>query len=486
MIDPQIAADKSKVKLLRKLVRKTKHLKQSSEKKLLCSKDAKVACNRVEEVSVNGTARKCQMIQLTEGRYNVAWVCDADAKSCMRCDARFSFFFRRHHCRLCGYVTCGRCSNVRLEVVCMKETGGSRVCNECLLRPSLSSYTVATTSHRDNDHLGVHNEEFHGEEVGSILAVDKGDSDTQREAEEIDTNDTCSVSCHSSVSNPPENNPEILVRNVSIDSSCSSPCDGGVDYSATCTVPTATPDPSSGIAVLATPGVDNNVTPPATSGGAQQLGQPFRVRNASIHTISTNAMQTSMAFGCWRYKFGSNAEVASNNDALRNGDDACYLDLDSPMSSLLPNVADALNGVAVDDVSLAVVDESQHSPSSLTIPPASPIDLDSSMVSDILPINDDLNTSAITPFFTRRVPAAHEGDSDDSLSMSTPVHNQGLEAWTPSYIHNTSAAYTPYTPINPFVHKRLSLMRHDNDGVLYKNDMSLVDSDDSFVASPAK
>jgi len=38
------------------------------------------------------------------------WVDDKDAASCMRCDVRFTIFVRRHHCRLCGYVVCSKCS----------------------------------------------------------------------------------------------------------------------------------------------------------------------------------------------------------------------------------------------------------------------------------------------------------------------------------------------------------------------------------------
>lgn len=54
------------------------------------------------------------------------WMKDEDASSCLHCHKRFGVITRRHHCRLCGKVFCGRC--------CEKATryGGVRVCVPCL------------------------------------------------------------------------------------------------------------------------------------------------------------------------------------------------------------------------------------------------------------------------------------------------------------------------------------------------------------------
>lgn len=41
------------------------------------------------------------------------WVPDELAEQCMQCQTLFSFFQRRHHCRLCGKVFCGRCCAVK-------------------------------------------------------------------------------------------------------------------------------------------------------------------------------------------------------------------------------------------------------------------------------------------------------------------------------------------------------------------------------------
>lgn len=44
-------------------------------------------------------------VAITElGHVAPRWVPDADAPTCMQCDARFTFTKRRHHCRACGKV----------------------------------------------------------------------------------------------------------------------------------------------------------------------------------------------------------------------------------------------------------------------------------------------------------------------------------------------------------------------------------------------
>ena len=47
------------------------------------------------------------------GKANEHWVKDSMASSCMGegCTVRFSFSERRHHCRNCGRVFCGKCSS---------------------------------------------------------------------------------------------------------------------------------------------------------------------------------------------------------------------------------------------------------------------------------------------------------------------------------------------------------------------------------------
>ncbi|KAG9392836.1 FYVE zinc finger [Carpediemonas membranifera] len=75
---------------------------------------------------------------LTPSPYNMAilkkkndWLSDENSASCMLCDAEFSFFNRRHHCRRCGRLFCNSCMKTGIWVG--KETVLERVCNLCHL-----------------------------------------------------------------------------------------------------------------------------------------------------------------------------------------------------------------------------------------------------------------------------------------------------------------------------------------------------------------
>ncbi|KAI7880734.1 FYVE-domain-containing protein [Lichtheimia hyalospora FSU 10163] len=44
------------------------------------------------------------------------WEADRHASECRRCNRRFNFLVRRHHCRRCGLVVCDRCSSHRIRL----------------------------------------------------------------------------------------------------------------------------------------------------------------------------------------------------------------------------------------------------------------------------------------------------------------------------------------------------------------------------------
>ncbi|CAC5405983.1 Lateral signaling target protein 2 homolog,Lateral signaling target protein 2 [Mytilus coruscus] len=61
------------------------------------------------------------------------WVPDEQAISCTSCQAIFTFVRRRHHCRNCGKIFCGQCSNNNVPLPHFGHSTPVRVCNRCFM-----------------------------------------------------------------------------------------------------------------------------------------------------------------------------------------------------------------------------------------------------------------------------------------------------------------------------------------------------------------
>jgi len=61
------------------------------------------------------------------------WVPDKAAPNCSNCQAAFTLFKRRHHCRRCGNVVCDKCSPHRWYLPHIDATRAQRMCNNCYL-----------------------------------------------------------------------------------------------------------------------------------------------------------------------------------------------------------------------------------------------------------------------------------------------------------------------------------------------------------------
>lgn len=60
------------------------------------------------------------------------WVPDSLSHTCYICGSKFTFIVRKHHCRQCGHVICGKCSSRKKE---LPGRGKKRVCDECYDKP---------------------------------------------------------------------------------------------------------------------------------------------------------------------------------------------------------------------------------------------------------------------------------------------------------------------------------------------------------------
>ncbi|XP_071780418.1 zinc finger FYVE domain-containing protein 9 [Centroberyx gerrardi] len=64
------------------------------------------------------------------GEVAPVWVPDSQAPVCMKCDVKFTFTKRRHHCRACGKVFCAACCSLKCRLMYM-DRKEARVCVTC-------------------------------------------------------------------------------------------------------------------------------------------------------------------------------------------------------------------------------------------------------------------------------------------------------------------------------------------------------------------
>lgn len=61
------------------------------------------------------------------------WIPDDQSAMCMSCKTPFTFVRRRHHCRNCGKIFCGRCSSNAVSLPHFGHSKPVRVCNRCFM-----------------------------------------------------------------------------------------------------------------------------------------------------------------------------------------------------------------------------------------------------------------------------------------------------------------------------------------------------------------
>ena len=87
-------------------------------------------CNNLELDEIKSKLNEFNDDQKTLGILAPVWIPDADVNDCMKCNSKFTFRKRRHHCRGCGLLFCATCCNLRLNLP-YKPKVQSRVCNLC-------------------------------------------------------------------------------------------------------------------------------------------------------------------------------------------------------------------------------------------------------------------------------------------------------------------------------------------------------------------
>ncbi|CAC5397164.1 FYVE, RhoGEF and PH domain-containing protein 1,FYVE, RhoGEF and PH domain-containing protein 4 [Mytilus coruscus] len=70
------------------------------------------------------------MTDVELGKVAPKWIKDDEVTMCMKCTAKFTAIRRRHHCRACGDVVCGRCSSKKVPLR-YDNNHLNRVCDDC-------------------------------------------------------------------------------------------------------------------------------------------------------------------------------------------------------------------------------------------------------------------------------------------------------------------------------------------------------------------
>uniref|UniRef100_A0A671VFY5 Zinc finger FYVE-type containing 9 n=1 Tax=Sparus aurata TaxID=8175 RepID=A0A671VFY5_SPAAU len=80
----------------------------------------------------------CRKPASSLGEVAPVWVPDSQAPVCMKCDVKFTFTKRRHHCRACGKVFCATCCSLKCRLMYM-DRKEARVCVTCHSTPAPAS-----------------------------------------------------------------------------------------------------------------------------------------------------------------------------------------------------------------------------------------------------------------------------------------------------------------------------------------------------------
>ncbi|KAE9551293.1 hypothetical protein FO519_005499 [Halicephalobus sp. NKZ332] len=74
---------------------------------------------------------KESLIDYDRSEFRRYWMPDSTVKECYECHEKFTPFRRKHHCRLCGQIFCGKCSKHSINGASLGYAGLLRVCGYC-------------------------------------------------------------------------------------------------------------------------------------------------------------------------------------------------------------------------------------------------------------------------------------------------------------------------------------------------------------------
>eukprot|EP00164_Ancoracysta_twista_P021562 GFYU01039248.1.p1 GENE.GFYU01039248.1~~GFYU01039248.1.p1 ORF type:complete len:220 (+),score=29.53 GFYU01039248.1:160-819(+) len=104
-----------------------------------------------------------ELVSMLIDKHSPRWMPDEDTSTCGQCDRSFTFYRRRHHCRICGHLFCDGCSKYRLQILGER----FRVCDNCY-----ASHQPPPVVKQSRDSLRTSQELYNEEQI--LPALDGG------------------------------------------------------------------------------------------------------------------------------------------------------------------------------------------------------------------------------------------------------------------------------------------------------------------------
>ena len=111
---------------------------------------------RPSKPTINTTQIEKPTFSVSNPPTKLHWMPDSSTNSCSSCNLKFNLFWRRHHCRKCGFIFCNNCcfNLAKIDHNCLFTNNGalSRVCQGCLnSRFAVLDKDVDLVENIDND-----------------------------------------------------------------------------------------------------------------------------------------------------------------------------------------------------------------------------------------------------------------------------------------------------------------------------------------------
>ncbi|KAG2235832.1 hypothetical protein INT48_003944 [Thamnidium elegans] len=125
--------------------------------------------------SISNTNSLSKILARLRGQKNDKefWMPDEQCKECYKCRKPFTLLRRKHHCRTCGQIFCGRCASHVISGKIYKQKGQFRVCNFCYAEQLLQLKENIPPSNSDTHDYSLSKHPSNATSVKPPLAVPK-------------------------------------------------------------------------------------------------------------------------------------------------------------------------------------------------------------------------------------------------------------------------------------------------------------------------